>query len=232
MHWAILLGAVDLIQLAVIILFLLFPLIGQILKGARGAAPGKRPPPQPRPQPRPQANVPGRKPGALRNEIDAFLRRAAQHRGGAPAEEIEIVEPEAIEMVARDRAVNQGAQPKSRLGDGVSAHVEQTIRSNNIGRHTRQLGAAVEQEEEAVEGRLRQVFDHQVGTLENTSGQGDQRAHDSDEASAAADAGRDAPQPDRAGTRAAEVADLLRDPSSLKDAIILAEIFRRPEEVR
>jgi hypothetical protein len=240
----------DLIKIALIFLFVVFPLIGQLLKAAKPAAPAQKPR---QPQPRPQRAAPGGpgnpagpagpgrpaqahapRPGqaALHEEIDAFLRRAAQRRGGAPAEPIEIVEPEAVAPAVRRLARPAAPTPKTAtLSDTARPAPHPAGRAPSLQPEplAQRLSTPLSQADEKLESHLHDAFEHQVGSLAGP-GPADQSAisqgtdsavwHTPDEAAAA----------QRERPAAAGLIDRLRNPASLKEAIVLGEIFRRPGE--
>ena len=239
MHGPQLLGDVDLIRVIVIIAFVAFWIIGQLIRSAQGGKPAEKPRQQPRRRPQPQkqpgraqANVPGGGQDALRNEIDSFLQRAAQRRGVQPVQEVEILEPEVIEKAAPRRLVEAiEAQPpplKSAADDA-----RQVVRPDAVAQHAEQLGSKVDLADEKIEGHLHEVFDHKLGSLADTSGES---PHDAQHIAQGTDSQvwestASKRQRDESSTDLAQdIAAMLRNPSSLKDAIILTEIFRRPED--
>jgi hypothetical protein len=242
MNWPLLFAdADDFIKLILIILFVVVPLIGQIIKSARGDQAAAKPPPKPprRPPPReerrPQANVQGGGQDALRNEIDTFLQRAAQRRGADRARDVEILEPEVVAEVAPRRLVEAQPLPlgeaaemgRRPLGaDGLRPQVEPRP-------PVEQFGSSLELADEKVEGHLHKVFDHRLGSLADTSQAGSSqtgRIAEGTDAEVWRTPDSSGRQADSATPGALEIAAMLRNPSNLRDAIVLAEIFRRPED--
>jgi hypothetical protein len=125
----------------------------------------------------------------------------------APSQsEVVYLEPADVEVVDAEIA---------ELGDGVSRHVSQHLRSTQeMAAHTSRLGAEVDLADDKLEARLHQTFDHHLGRLAK-------------KASATAATPHAAPQPD---VTAGELFAMLRSPESIRDAIVMSEIFRRPEE--
>lgn len=103
-----------------------------------------------------------------------------------------------------------------RPGESVSAHVDRHIKSKplserakqRVGEGARQLGAEVGQADERLEQRLHEKFDHSVGTL------GSRVADEQDEMIPAS---------------GLELLKLLTSPRSMRQAILLAEILKRPD---
>jgi hypothetical protein len=86
-----------------------------------------------------------------------------------------------------------------------------------IAQHAQQLGAEVDLADDKLEAHLHQVFDHKVGDLKRSTMEAG--------AISPSQAARDAPLPG-----AVSIAAMLVDPQSLRNAILMAEILRRPEE--
>ena len=177
----------------------------------------------------------------MNNEVEEFLRRAAQRRAQVEAQ---------LRAQAEARARGQGQPPPraeppkrltpttqsisqqqpvqadvielaasgNRVGDSVAAHMRH---SQDIAAHVELLGDRVESADEDMAARLQQTFDHAVGRLKKTTDGPAQLASAS--ASVAATVIRDA-------SPAHGIADLLRNPQSLRNAFILAEVLNRPTD--
>src|SRR5262245_34608281 len=101
------------------------------------------------------------------------------------------------------------------IGDSVGRHVNQHLRgTEQIAEHTRHLGEVVDQADDKLESHLHQVFDHQLGKLKKT-------------ASTTAAAPHAVAAPD---VKLSEMFQMLRSPQSIRDAIVMAEVLRRPED--
>lgn len=105
-------------------------------------------------------------------------------------------------------------RPSGGLGSGVAEHVRQHINTSEIAEHVRHLGEDVERVDSRMEQRLHQRFDTSLG-----GGVAEGRE-------TAATPRRTAPESLPA---ASELLQLLRNPRSLRQAIIISEILRRPE---
>jgi hypothetical protein len=174
----------------------------------------------------------------MKDEVEEFLRRVAQLRAQAEAqaraqqqrpgfqppqqmppqrmtpparlvpaqEEVVYLEPAEAEVVDAELA---------ELGDDVGRHVSQHLRGDvEIAAHTRQLGAEVDQADDKLETHLHQTFDHQLGRLKKTASD-----------SAAVEHVKPAPD-----VTIGEIRSMLSSPASIRDAIIMAEVLRRPED--
>ena len=136
----------------------------------------------------------------------------------------------ALHSSRRPRA-DSGTQtaPREReLGRGVADHVRDHIQSDPISDHAKQLGRAVDQADENLEGHIHDVFDHQLGQL--------RKQPIREEAVQGTDSEVWESTVERRERRAADwqsrnedIRKMLRDPESLQQAIILIEILRRPE---
>ncbi len=184
----------------------------------------------------------------MNNEVEEFLRRAAQRRAQVEAQ---------LRAQAEARARGQGqappprSEPPKRLtpttqsisqqqtpqraevveinselaasGNRVSASVADHMRhSQDIAAHVELLGDRVEVADDEMQAHLDQVFDHSVGRLRKTT-------------ESASTAGRAAIPSEAAvvirdASPAHGIAELMRNPQSVRNAIILAEVLNRPAE--
>lgn len=169
------------------------------------------------------------------SDVEDFLKRVAQMRAEAqaranqqrqqprpapkpvpkppqrqtpPARAIEPLRPQLVQADVVEAELAE-------RGDGVARHVREHLRgAESIAEHTRQLGAEVDQADDKLAAHLHEVFDHQLGHLKKTTGQSEST-------------------PDRTaeqGLTPDSIARLLRSPTSARDALILAEIFQRPDQ--
>lgn len=176
----------------------------------------------------------------MKDEVEAFLRRVAQMRAQAEAQakaKAERVAPQ----VAPPRPPQQSTSPKQanqpkkspapqrpprrqqqepveaevvtgelRQRDAVSRHVSQHLSgAEAIGEHARHLGEEVDLADDKLNAHLHEVFDHQLGQFANAeSNSGDRPA---------------------AASNSFDIFRLLRSPQSVRDALIMSEVLRRPE---
>ncbi len=217
----------DIIKIAVIFLFLAGPIVTKIVKSAQNAEARPKAPPQP--PARAQGGAPRKPQDALHSEIDVFLRRAAERRGAARAQDVKVLEPQRAESLVEAQMVR--AQPD--LGRGVATHVQEHIQARPFDQSIASLGRDVGQADEKLEGRLHDVFDHGLGRLAHATDEGHERQQVSEgtdsEVWHSAEAGRQQEKLD-VEARGPRIAALLREGSSLKDAVVMAEIFRRYED--
>jgi hypothetical protein len=197
--------------------------------------PPARPAVPPRP-PKPRLDDP------IANEVEEFLRRAAQarqsgekkaeRRAAQPARPI-LAEPmpskspggvlrgKAVEVV-RERAPATPSPGEPALGDEVGQHVKTFLNEDAFAKRAQQLGTEVTQIDTQIDQHLHQTFDHALGKLATVPGE--------------AAVAPTAVEPEgEAITIAAAVSPAnlffaLSDPDSIRQAIVLNEILRRPEE--
>ncbi len=183
----------------------------------------------------------------MNNEVEDFLRRVAQLRqqaeaqtkGQQQARAAQAPKPQqqpTQQQPTQQQPTQRQQQPKQQRpaprplpsaveaeivdaelaerSDRVSRLVDQDMRgTNQIAEHAGRLGAELDLADEKLAAHLHQVFDHKLGSLKSTSGD-------------AANAG-----PDRtiADDSLNQIRRLLTSPSSVRNAVIMAEILRRPE---
>lgn len=178
----------------------------------------------------------------MNNEVEEFLRRAAQRRaqveaqlraqaearargqGQAPPQRSEP--PKRISPVTQHLSQQQPAQGEvielaasgNRVSDSVAEHLRH---SQDIAARVELLGDRVENVDEEMAAHLHQTFDHAVGRLRKTT-----------EGPAALPVATPsvAATVTRATSPAHGIADLLRNPQSVRNAFILSEVLNRPAD--
>jgi hypothetical protein len=216
----------DLLRVLIPIVFLIIWVISQVV-GEKG----KRQQPVKGPGQQPGGGRP--KPKGVAQEIEEFLRRAAEQRQGGRPAEVEVVRPEPAAAGRRPHAagrLDQGPPHQGRLEPAavdrvvevlpsrsdIAESVERHLGSDTLGRHAEQLGNEIRDVDEKVEQRLSEKFDHQVGRLASQLGE--------------ESTSRSAPQVAvTGGKRTAELIELLRNPRGIRTAILVSEILNRPE---
>ena len=216
----------DLIAPAAAILVPLVYVVRAII-AARGADKQQPAPPQ-RAAPKrvaPQGQTGGEQ-KKLTDEVEEFLRRAADRRRGGQSRDVEIVRVETTSPSRPASRQAEGVRPatlldetdEERIGrESVSRHVDQHLNTASYAERAAQL-VKVDDADEQMEAHLSAVFDHQVGHL----GQPTALPSTSDPSG----------QPNVAATAtpAAGIAELLASPANIRNAFVLQEILRRPEE--
>lgn len=238
----------ELISVLVGLLFLVFWVLGQIADVKKKRAQPPRPPAVPPVPGGPQA-APRAQPAPVqpvRAQVDEFLRRALQQgqpQGARPAppprppvrrDEIEVLvddEPARTPLAEPLRPMGGAAaapppiQPPRRhplrrvalgrpqsVAEHVAAHVGSAV--EQIREEVSHLGESVITADEQFDVQLQHKFDHKLGALSarHTSRVEDQQAAV------------------KADTPASQIAAMLASPEGVRQAIVVNEILRRPEE--
>lgn len=178
------------------------------------------------------------------NEIEEFLKRAAAMRarqqGAAPAAppgQPPMPAPSASPLTPLSRVA---PLPVSRLstlevqdaevieadevsGDDVAEYVTQHLDSTKFSQRASRLGADIKSSDEDIEAHLHQTFVHRLGQLGASTSQAEDSILDDEE-----NAARAASRAAASAISIASVADMLRSPQSLRNAIILSEVLNPP----
>jgi len=169
-------------------------------------------------------------------EIEEFLRRAAQRRAAAqpapvvrppqqPARrqpEIQILGDDDVldaDIVDADIVEDPGILTGSNVGDHVARH----INTADFGERLSHLGEEVDHADERMESHLQGYFEHALGDLGATTSRATESTLDPDPAAPSRSGGPRKRPP-------FNIRRLLRSPTSIRDAIVLSEILRKPED--
>jgi hypothetical protein len=169
----------------------------------------------------------------MRDEVEEFLRRAAQRRAQAEAkrrdqqapqqQNPQQAPPQRLAPIQRAPLREQQLEPVveiieaeeadagSRLTSSVAQHLRGTT---EIARHASSLGYEVDQSDERLEARLHKTFDHQLGSLKNTSTAAPEKV---------------AMQTTEALAASMNLTRLLSNAQTIRNGIILSEVLARPE---
>jgi hypothetical protein len=199
-------GGGDWIVFVVAIIIFIVSVISKLSKAAREGK--QRPPPQP--AQRPQGK-------ALEDEIGEFMRRAAKRQAGKspppkPARPV-AAKPVEVEVVK-----------EKPLGGALSEHVQDYLDTGEFNQRSASLGSEVTQEVSQLDQRLHGVFDHQISDLAAKPGE-----------TSMPTTAQDSPLPEDQATgatlvTAAGIFAVLSDPENVRQAIVINEILRRPED--
>jgi hypothetical protein len=165
----------------------------------------------------------------MKDEVEEFLRRVAQMRAQAEAQARGQQQRPAQKpmrptptprLVPQQQPMPQAlpveivdaelADSADRLGQRVRSDLRE---SEAISEHSRHLGEDVDAANTKMQAHLQQVFDHKLGQLKSTGG-----------ATALVTAERNA-----AELSLDQIRGMLASPQSVRDAIIMSEVLRRPE---
>lgn len=211
----------DLIGIAIVILFVVIPLIGQVLSKLREAAKVQQ-------APRPQAPRPAT--DQVNAEIEEFLRRAGQRRAARPGRA-----PSAAEELRRRTAPGTPPSRKAEspvqaeiveeapVGSAIARRAEKKAQSREISQRTARLGKDVVVADEQFGQHIQQTFGREVSRLARKPGE------TATATGAAPVATAEVPAAAPPGSVAPALAALLTNPQSLCQAIILNEILQRKE---
>ncbi len=206
--------------------------INHLLAGLKKARAQLPPPPEASPPRDPIAAASTRQ--DLNAEVKEFLRRAAHQRGGAergsqapsrqPTPRPSMSPASANRNEGQRKQKRKSQQPKPivpvvpKLDDSIAnRRMTSRLESTRLDDRTEQLSGLGKLNE--IDANAQQSVEHQVGQL--TSGQASLTTTSATSNSAAGDA-------DSQANSAADIAELLRNPQSLRTAIILNEILARP----
>jgi hypothetical protein len=210
-------GDAELVKLVIIIVFGVLVGIGKFYammkKGQPPAAMGQRPIPPP------PVNV------NAANEIEEFMRRAAaKPRPAANAGPVrrppqpQLRQP--VENPVQARVITD--EP---VGAKIGKQVEQDLDTQEFTKRSTQLGSEVAHADREIDQRMHQVFDHHVSNLELMPGESAAPPLVVTPLELTEQSLLDIP-----ATFATGLTDLLADPDSVRQAIVLNEILHRPEE--
>jgi hypothetical protein len=154
------------------------------------------------------------------NEIEEFMRRAARARSATtkPARPPQAPTPP-------EKPVPAQVVTEVPVGGKIGKQVEQDLDTQEFTQRTKKMGGEVAQADREIDQHMRQVFDHNVSNLELLPGE-----------SAAPPVAvgplelNDPSQLDIPATFATSLGELMADPDSIRQAIVLNEILHRPVE--
>jgi hypothetical protein len=153
--------------------------------------------------------------GRIQEQIDEFLRRAAQRRGGQPAAE----PPKAVEVLPDDDAP---------VGGRVGQQVQTYLDTSEFRRRSEELGGEVAQSDQQFTKQVGQAFTGEVSRLASRPGEAAQPVEVVD-IEAAGPEYLSRPTLDALPLAGSGLAELLGSPENIAQAVIMSEILRRPE---
>ena len=173
----------------------------------------------------------------MRDEVEEFLRRAAQRRAQVEAQaraaQGQAAAPRPSAQAPKRRLVQQAdplivlqpvdaqvveaelAESGDRLGAGVAQHMRGM---SSASEHSVKFASQVDLADDDMDAHLRQVFDHKLGSLKSTPITNATGAAASPSLQLVATATQ------------TNLLRMLRTPTGMRDAIIISEVLRRPEE--
>jgi hypothetical protein len=223
----------ELIKIVILILVFGIPALGKLISSMReqkrpGMPPMQRPPqpamPQQRPplqQQQPQVQIP--QPKSVKDEIEEFLRRAAQkQQHGAPAAGPTRRAPQAAAQTVQQQQVVQAEVVRRKpFGTEVSEHAQKFLDDKEFDERSAKLGSEVTSSEKKMEQHLKQMFGKDINKSASLAG---------DNAAPAIPLPANYLQDSVPALSVAGVglAAALNNIDSLRQAIVLNEILQRP----
>ena len=174
----------------------------------------------------------------MARDIEEFLRRAAERRKQqqqkhqqpaqprrvVEADEIEIVEPvevvrpvkpKPVRQVKKTKIIQKPRKKKNLREQSVAEHVRQHIDTTDVSEHAEHLGERIQRADDVIDQRIHRKFDHDVGYLDDLPKvQDDQVAKVEEE---------------QVSRIAADLINMLSKPESVRQAILISEILKRPD---
>lgn len=161
----------------------------------------------------------------MARDIEEFLKRAAERRrqqqqqkqpGPPPARQLAQSRPapsqERRPLVTDDVEVIDDPY----AGESVAEHVQQHISTDDITEHAKHLGEEVANRDDQVDERIHEKFDHEVGHLNL-----DSKPSIQDTTTAVTET--------EVNADASALFDLLLNPKTVAQSIMLSEILKRPD---
>jgi hypothetical protein len=222
----------DFIQVIVVLLIIIVSVIGKLVAGMReikkpGVPPVARPQqpmpqiPQMRPMPQQQPQVQVPRPKSVKDEIEEFLRRAAEKKQPSSASPLPRTPRSNAPVVQQAEIVQAEIASDRPVGGEVTEHVKKYLDETQFTQRASKFGGDVAAADKKREDHLKQVFGHGISKLASKPG----------ETSAP-------PTPPSTGFFQDEVpvlaaagtgiASLLNNIDNLRQAIVINEILQRP----
>jgi hypothetical protein len=214
------LHADDLIRILIFALIFLIPVIGKILTSMR--APQRPVGPQRAPQPpQVQPKVQVQPPKSVKEEIDEFLRRAAQKRQATTVMSAERMAAPAARLAKEEQPVKAEVARPRPVGGEVAEHVKKYLDERQFDQRAEKLGTDVAAADKKIEEHLKDVFGHGISKLAAQRGE-------TAAAPTPAPTGFFQDEVPALSTAGVGVASLLGNIDTLRQAIVLNEILQRP----
>lgn len=208
-------GDLEWVKFLVPIVAFVIYVLNQLLSGAGKTA--KKPMQQP--QQRPPRNRPPQGRQDVNDEVRDFLQRASEGKrdmrsqSQEPSRAARRLQKQSLEVVDAE------AIDEPPTGERVRSHVAQHLNTREFEQRAAQMAQAERTSELALQSHMHKTSDHQLGTLAPAATADPPRAQDDEQVG---DSG--------APSTAQNFVELLRNPTQVRQAIIMNEILRRPED--
>lgn len=184
------------------------------------------------------------------DEVEAFLRKVAQRRAAGDANAPQPAQrrqpprprpqpaaqrpaqprqpqpvrqlPEA-ELIAAEEVVAVDEVRELRERHSVDDHVSDHLRERRLSEDF-ETRSKVDDADDKMAAHQQDVFDHKMGRLSSTDESRKKKKRQESKAASAKQQVKSTP------TRALAIAEMLRNPESVRSAVVLSEIFRRPSD--
>jgi len=216
----------DIFEVLIPIVVFLLVMVGKLISAIRtpqqpgGPVRPSVPPPR-QPQSAPQGQAQASRPKSVKEEIDEFLRRAAQRKQEQMPSDVPVrrLQPARSPMAGRAEAI-EAVVVERPVGGEVNEHVKKFLDERQFSERAAKMGGDVAAADTKIEQHLKQVFGHGISKLANQGG----------ETATAPEPEitpyqTDMPALSAAGTG---VAAMLNNVDDLRQAIVLNEILQRP----
>jgi hypothetical protein len=159
------------------------------------------------------------------DEIDAFLKRAAQARSAGRPQPVRPAQTRPAQARGPvEKPVQAEVLADVPVGGKIGKQVENDLDTREFNQRETRLGSEVAAADKQIDERLHQVFDHHVSKLELLPGEAATAPVAVSPMELTEQSLLDIP-----ATFATGLTDLLADPDSVRQAIVMNEILQRPE---
>jgi hypothetical protein len=204
------------VQFLVPIVAMIIYVVNQLLSGA-GKTGKKTLPQQQRPRNR---QPPGRQ--DVNDEVRDFLQRASERKSETrpPAQQQEASRPTRRLQQQSIEIVDAEVIDDPPTGAGVRSHVKQHLNTREFDQRASQMAQGEANSDRVMQSHMHKTFDHQLGSLAPAATSDPPMTQEEQQAS------------DLVGVpnTANDFMAMLRNPAQVRQAIIMNEILRRPED--
>lgn len=164
----------------------------------------------------------------MARDIEEFLRRAAERRNQQMQQQKQAQPNQAqpnqaqrkqpsqrLREVISEVEIVETSQPPAMRQQGVAEHVRSHINTSGIAKHARSLGERIQNVDDSVAERLGSKFDRDFSEM--------------DERATITDDGQRQTTRDDSSQIARELVQMLKSPATIRQAIIVSEILKRPD---
>ena len=157
----------------------------------------------------------------MARDIEEFLKRAAERRNQQMQQQKQAQPNQAQRKQPSQRLREvisevEIVEPSPSMGQqGVVEHVRSHINTSGIAKHARNLGERIQNIDDSVAERLGRKFDRDVSSLDGRATITDDGQHQTTR--------------DDSSQIARELVQMLKSPATLRQAIVVSEILRRPD---